>query len=142
MSSPIRDSRFFFFAILILLIGLFLAFDNAWLPVGFIHSVDTYALSVITVALTLSGTYIVLSWIKYLKYWQRSSWWSMYSVGRRYIVWTSVRTLLLFVMGTWNVTVYFGSADYATSSKYCILITLIAALFCIPGRSEYERFYK
>lgn len=141
MSSSVRNSQFIFIAMLSLLAGLFLAFDTAILPCGFVRGNDTgYTLGVTTVILTMGGTFISLSWIKYLRWWQRSAWWTASSAGKRYMVWTTMRTCLLFVMGAWNITVYFGGAGYATSAKYCILITLIAALFCIPGRSEYDRF--
>ena len=129
--------RIHFFAAHVLAALLFLCFDQEWLPAGFIAGGElNYFLSVLAVAVTLGGVYLCLRLLSLQRIRQRFQGISQEEAARRYQQVASWRTVLLLIVYLTDILLYFGSADYASSAKYCLIIALIAAVFCWPSKSE------
>ena len=131
--------RIHFFAAHALAALLFLCFDQEWLPAGFIAGGElNYFLSVLAVAVTLGGVYLCLRLLSLQRIRQRFQGISQEEAARRYQQVAGWRTALLLVIYLTDILLYFGSADYASSAKYCLIIALIAAVFCLPSKNELQ----
>lgn len=129
--------RIHFLAAHVLAALLFLCFDQEWLTAGFIAGGElNYFLSVLAVAVTLGGVYLCLRLLSLQRIRQRFQGISQEEAARRYQQVAGWRTVLLLIVYLTDILLYFGSADYASSAKYCLIIALIAAVFCWPSKSE------
>jgi cellobiose-specific phosphotransferase system component IIC len=57
-----------------------------------------------------------------------------------YAKWANIRSVILGVMLMLGIVVYYATS-YQSSAKYCVLISLIAVVFCMPGQSEFDRIF-
>ena len=131
--------RIYFLAAHVLAALLFICFDQEWLPAGFIAGGElNYFLSVLAVAVTLGGVYLCLRLLSLQRIRQRFQGISQEEAARRYQQVAGWRTALLLVIYLTDILLYFGSADYASSAKYCLIIALIAAVFCLPSKNELQ----
>ena len=131
--------RIHFFAAHVLATLLYLCFEQGWLTAGFITGKDlNYTLSVLAVAITLGGVYLCLRLLSLQRIRQRFQGISQEEAARRYQQVAGWRTVLLLIVYLTDILLYFGSEDYASSAKYCLIIALIAAVFCWPSKSEQQ----
>ena len=118
---------------------IFFCFEQEWLPAGFIAGGElNYYLSVLAVAVTLGGVYLCLRLLSLQLIRQRFQGISQEEAVRRYQLVADWRTVLLLIVYLTDILLYFGSAGYASSAKYCLIIALIAAVFCWPSKSELQ----
>ena len=131
--------RIYFLYVHVLTALVFLCFEQEWLPAGFIAGGElNYFLSVLAVAVTLGGVYLCLRLLSLQRIRQRFQGISQEEAVRRYQQVADWRTALLLIVYLTDILLYFGSADYASSAKYCLIIALIAAVFCWPSKSELQ----
>lgn len=132
-------SRIYFLYVHGLAALTFLCFEQEWLPAGFIAGGElNYFLSVLAVAVTLGGVYLCLRLLSLQRIRQRFQGISQEEAARRYQQVAYWRTALLLIVYVTDILLYFGSAGYASSAKYCLIIALIAAVFCWPSKSELQ----
>ena len=55
--------------------------------------------------------------------------------------WTKVR-LGILALALWSNVVLYQASSYTTTPKYCMLIILVAFVFCWPSRTEFEAIRK
>lgn len=139
----LKRAHLTFWGILFVAGFLFIEFQNDHLPVDFIDPKNSslhYSLCVATVFATLACTFAALRLpaLKYFRHRIRNS--KTEKALRHYTTLCTLRALLLdttFIIGT---ITYFGTS-YAISAKYCLLISAIAIIFCLPGQKEFHKLH-
>lgn len=98
-----------------------------------------YAISIATILTAIGGTFLALRLMAIARV-KRSIAEAADEAARlkRYRQWALVRIGILAVAVWTNVVLYYASS-YATSTRYCLLIALIAAVFCCPSKGEWEK---
>ncbi len=124
-----------------LLCGLWVVLSEAeLLPTDYIApgSETDYALSLITIVTALGGTFFALRFFTFARIRQALQGTDAARTEAAYVRWATVRAVLVAVAVWTNAVIYYAS-NSATSAKYCLLIAMIATLFCWPSVEEYEK---
>lgn len=97
-----------------------------------------YVLDIVSIILSLGGTFLALRLMVIRKVKNLIVTPSMNEALGIYCKWANIRSAILGIMLLAGIAIYYASA-YNTSAKYCILISMIATVFCVPGKEEFEK---
>ena len=137
----IKKVRWIYVSVLLATVVVFALHEYNILPVEYVGEQQTglqYALDMVSIVLSLGGTFLVLKLM------------ALESIRRQiaalpeekavlvYAKWANIRSAILGTMLLVGIVIYYATS-YQSSAKYCVLISLIAAVFCVPGKGEFER---
>lgn len=113
--------------------------EKGILPVEYLpHDPNTdYAVGVVSFFTAIGGTYLALRLLAFKTFVRKMT--GMDEVGARmvYKKWCFARLAVIAVAMWVNVLLYYATS-YADSVKYCLLIVMIAAVFCWPSEGEFN----
>jgi hypothetical protein len=110
-----------------------LLFEEGLLPVDFLGLTTevAYVFDLLCVALTFGGVFVALRLFKFKVVQQQLDAEDTDKAFAAYRTWNTLRISMIFFPMFWNLIVYYGSG-FNQSAMYCLLITVIGALFCWP----------
>ena len=114
--------------------------ETGILPVEYLaHDANTdYTVSLISIFTAIGGTYLALRLMAFKKIIQKiaekSTEESAWRVFRKY----AIIRLGIIALGMWINTALYYATSYSESIKYCLLIIMIAAVFCWPSAGEFQ----
>ena len=125
------------FTLIFVLAGSFAVLsEKGILPVGYLggHPQLQYALDVLCTAFCMGGTIVLLRLMAF-----KNIKADLVERGEEaYFHWDGVRLLLMAVCVLTEVLVYYATLKSRTA-HYALMVSLMAAVFCIPTKRELER---
>ena len=128
---------------LLLVAVVFALHEYEILPVEYVGEGQVgllYALDMLSIICSLGGTFLVLKLMSLESIRRQISTASEGNALKIYAKWANIRSVILGVMLMVGIVVYYATS-YQSSAKYCVLISLIAVVFCMPGQSEFDRIF-
>ncbi|MEE0805010.1 MAG: hypothetical protein U0L77_06265 [Prevotellamassilia sp.] len=116
---------------------LTLLFENQVLPTGFIPSSPgtDYAVSLISLIVTFGGVFLALHLSKKEKEDKNLTEGDAETKRLAYLKWNGRRIGIIFSAVFTNLIIYYGGT-FNESAMYSLVITLLGALFCWPGKAK------
>ena len=136
-----KKVRLIFAGTLLLVAVVFALHEYEILPVEYVGEGQVgllYALDMLSIICSLGGTFLVLKLMSLESIRRQISTASEENALKIYAKWANIRSVILGVMLMVGIVVYYATS-YQSSAKYCVLISLIAVVFCMPGQSEFDR---
>lgn len=125
--------------ILIFVVGILWAFlsEMEYVPTEYIPASPNadYAVSLLSIATALGGTYFALRLTAFKSVRRKFQAGELPQRQRFYVRLIGLRTVIIALAIWLNIAFYYGCSSVNTT-QYCILIALLAALFCRPSKSE------
>lgn len=112
---------------------LALLFEEGFLPIDFLNLTAEmrYVFDLLSIALTFNGLFFALRLFKFKSVKQQLEAEDTAKAFAAYRTWNTIRISMIFFPMYWDLLVYYGSG-FNQSAMYCLLITVIGALFCWP----------
>lgn len=109
------------------------------MPVEYLsHDPNTdYVVGVVSFLTAIGGTYLALRLLAFKAFVRKLTSADDAHAWAVYKKWSFARLAVIAVAMWVNVSLYYATS-YADSIKYCLLIVMIAAVFCWPSVGEYN----
>lgn len=110
------------------------------LPVEYLpHNANTdYFVSLLSIFSSIGGTYFALRLLAFKSFLKKISEADTAELAwATFCKWSYIRLTIIATAMWINVTLYYATSYYE-SIKYCLLIVMIAAVFCWPSKGEFE----
>lgn len=113
--------------------------EEGFLPVEYLsHDPNTdYVVGVVSFLTAIGGTYLALRLLAFKAFVRKLTGADDAHAWAVYKKWSFARLAVIAVAMWVNVTLYYATS-YTDSIKYCLLIVMIAAVFCWPSVGEYN----
>lgn len=120
------------------LLYIFLS-ESGYLPTGFIGQDATtlYQLDILAVGLALCGTYTALRLLSLRPVKKQVKQENREISGEAYLRWDTLRLCVLAV-SIWGCAFLYYATLSTNTAQYCLLICLLASLFCRPSQADFE----
>jgi cellobiose-specific phosphotransferase system component IIC len=138
-----KKVRLVFWGVLLLVVVVFALHEYEILPIEYVGDGQVgllYILDMLSLICSLGGTFVVLKLMALERVRRQISTASEEKALQIYAKWANIRSVILGIMLLVGIVVYYATS-YQSSAKYCVLISLIAVVFCMPGQSEFDRIY-